>query len=109
MSLMFRGNFPEVAYFIADPKDLQNRTRFKCRVTTAPGQFFTQAIPGLMDTGTGLQLVTPTSFTMRPGSKVLYNDVLYTVSAISPYIPDAMSQGFIKSKTLVEYVITCGS
>ena len=45
-------------------------------------------------------------FEFKQGAKVLYNDILYSVQSIMPYIADPSRQGFTKSKTDVEYLIS---
>lgn len=103
---IFNQGFPNVAYYIPDSKNLGGRVAFKCRVAVEGVQFFSQPISGLTDIGTNLSIVTWRKFEFKQGAKVLYNDILYSVQSIMPYIADPSRQGFTKSKTDVEYLIS---
>ena len=53
----------------------------------------------------GAQLVTYKNFKFTTQSKVLWNNVLYSVQSIIPYIPDPAMQGFTKKRTQIEYIM----
>lgn len=103
--MYFRDGFPSIAYYIPDAKNLQGRIPFKCRILEETPQFFTQSASGLTDIGMGAQLVTYKNFTFTTQSKVLWNNVLYSVQSIIPYIPDPAMQGFTKKRTQIEYIM----
>ena len=104
----FRGGFPNVAYYIEDSNNLQSRVPFKCRVVQDAGVAFSQSLTGLVDIGRSAQLVTYVNFKYKPGSKVIWNDILFSVVSITPYIPDTVNQGFVKPKLYAEYLMVLG-
>ena len=108
MAYTYKGGFPNVGYFISDPKDMGNRTPFKCRIIDDAPQFFTTILGGLMDKGTNLTIITPKRFNYASGCNVIIDGILYSVLAINPYIPDNIVQGKIKRKVNAEYIIQLG-
>lgn len=105
--LMFRGHFPDVAYFLPDKDDIQNRQKIRIRVVSEPDQYFNQSIDGLMDTGTSIVVKTPTKLQYRQGARLMYNNIVYSVSGIAPYYPDKARNRMTKAHVLVEYTIMC--
>lgn len=102
---MFREGFPNVGYYIPDKSNLSARVAFKCRIVNDAPQFFNQPIAGLVDVGTNLTLVTWKNLPFKNGAKVLFNDVLYSVQSITPFIPDPSRAGFVKQKLQAEYLL----
>lgn len=105
MDFIIKGEFPNIAYYIPDGKNLQARIPFRCRIESPSGQAFSVNLNGLIDTGIGATISTPVKLEYKSGAKVLLNDILYSVGAIQPYIPDSMAQGLVKQKINVEYII----
>lgn len=102
---MFREGFPNVGYYIPDKNNLGGRIAFKCRIVGDAPQFFNQPIAGMVDVGTNLTLVTWKKLKYENGAKILFNDVLYSVQSIVPFIPDPSRAGFTRQKLQVEYLI----
>lgn len=102
---IFREGFPNVAYFIPDKNNLTARIAFKCRIVSDAPQFFNQPIAGMVDVGTNMTIVTWKRLDYKVGAKVLFNDVLYSVQSITPFIPDPSRAGFTKQKLQAEYLI----
>lgn len=103
-----RENFPNVAYFIPDGINLNSRIPIKCRILDEEGQFFQVNLSGLIDVGTSATISTPTKLDMGKNSKIILNDVLYSIKSIIPYLPDPSIQGLIKKKVGSEYIIQLG-
>ena len=102
----FREGFPSIAYYIQDGDNLGSRIPFKCRVLEEDGaQFFTQTVAGLVDVGSNARLITYKRLFFKQNAKVLWNDVLYSVQSITPFIPDPSAAGFTKRKMQTEYFI----
>lgn len=102
--MYFREGFPLIAYFIPDGSNLQARIPFKCKVDEESPQFFTQSASGLTDIGTRARIVTYMNFKYTNNSKVLWNNVLYSVESIIPFVPDPSVGGFSKKRVAVEYI-----
>lgn len=102
----FREGFPSIAYYISNGDNLGSRLAFKCRVVQEDGaQFFTQTVAGLVDVGANARLITYKKLYFEQNAKVLWNDVLYSVQSITPFIPDPSVAGFTKRKMQTEYLI----
>ena len=105
--MYFREGFPSVAYYIPDKSNLGGRIPFKCRIAEEQVQAFSQSMGGLVDIGLGtVRLIAYKELKFNQGAKVLWNNVLYSVESIVPYIPDPSMQGFTKKRLQVEYIIT---
>ena len=102
---LFNQGYPNVAYFIEDKNNLGNRVPFKCRVVEESPQFYTQVAGGIADIGTNLTLITWKKFQFKQGAKVLFNEVLYSIDSIVPFIADTSRQGFTKAKIDAEYLL----
>jgi hypothetical protein len=102
---LLRGNYPMVGFFIPDGDTNQNRIAFKYRIVSDAFQSYTTTPNGLIDVGTGATIITSTKFQYTSKSKVIMNDILYSVASITPVITDAMAQGLVKKKLLTEYII----
>lgn len=105
---LLRGNYPMVGFFIPDGDTAQNRIAFKYRISADAVQTYSSTPNGLIDVGTGATIVTSTKFQYTSKSKVIMNDILYSVISITPVITDAMAQGLVKKKLMTEYIITLG-
>jgi hypothetical protein len=104
--MYFREGFPSIAYYIQDGNNLGSRIAFKCRVLQDDGpQFFSQTVGGLVDVGANARIITHRKLEFKQNAKVLWNDVLYSVQSITPFIPDPSMQGFTKRKLQAEYLI----
>jgi len=103
--MYFREGFPNVAYYVPDKNKLSARIPFKCRIVQDAPQFFTESVSGLVDVGTNLQLLTYKPLEYKTGAKVIFNDVYYSVTSITPFIPDPAAQGLVKRRIQVEYLI----
>jgi hypothetical protein len=100
---LFYNDMPQIAFYIPEGN---TRIPFKCRRISDGGQFFTRSAGGLMDSGTSAVLVTRAPLKYTNGSKVILDDILYSVTAITPFIPDSVSAGVFKRKTQTYYTIT---
>jgi hypothetical protein len=103
---IIRGNYPMVGFFIPDGDTTQNRIAFKYRIVSEPLQSYSSTPNGLIDVGTGATIITSTKFQYTSKSKVIMNDILYSVNSITPVITDAMAQGLVKKKLMSEYIIS---
>lgn len=106
--ILVRGDFPKVGWFIPDGDDLGVRIPFRYRMVSDSTQFFNSPVGGLLDIGSAATIVTGTKFTMKNKSKVIINDILYSVKSITPFITDSVTEGLVKQKLLAEYVVQLG-
>lgn len=102
---ILHGDFPLIGQYLPDKNNQQERIPFKCRILNDAPQFFTTKAGGLIDVGTNLTIITPKRFQFVSGASVIIDGILYSVSSITPIIPDNVVQGFVKRKLLAEYVI----
>lgn len=95
----FSPNMPLQAYFIEDDKTMSQRIPFRCRIVEEGGLFYNRVIGGMIDQGTNAVIITKTELPLKKsGSKVILDDILYSVISIQPYIPDTVAQGVFKRK-----------
>ena len=101
---IFNSGFPNVAYFL--PTGEGEKIAIKCRILTESPQVYAQPTAGLIDVGSqGMTISTWKKITINSKSKMIVNDVLYSIQSIVPVVADPYSQGFTKTKNRTEYYI----
>lgn len=95
---IFSPNMPLQAYFIEDEQHPHQLIPFRCRIVEEGGVFYNRVAGGVVDTGTNAMIITQKDLPYKSGSKVLMDDILYSVISIQPFIPDTVAQGIFKRK-----------
>lgn len=111
MPTMIRGGYPDIAYFVPDNDNPQNRMAFICRIENEAGLYVNEPINGLIGMGASeLILRTPVKLELGLGaSSIIFEDYFYSIISINKRIPDNRTRGFVKSEVFAEYIIVAGN
>ena len=92
----FSPQMPLQAYFIEDDQTLNQRIPFRCRIVEEGGPYYQRNIGGLTESGYTAVILTKTNLPYKNGSKVILDDITYSVVSVRPFIPDTTAQGIFR-------------